>query len=137
MVDWREILTHFLKAPGMYVTPASYSTAAAFINGVDIALDGEPLAGFREWLIPQIDGCNNLGWPSLVLELLFPDARDPSAKAKLARGQAELIGKTGQLFQRFWRERDGGGLNAIQDRYRAWLKSQEWYNEADDPEARA
>ncbi|OWQ83528.1 hypothetical protein CDN99_25670 [Roseateles aquatilis] len=55
----------------MFLPNQSYDEASAFVLGYDIAMDGEVLRGFQEWLSIKAGGGANLHWSVLVLEILL------------------------------------------------------------------
>lgn len=73
----KELFEALRNRTGMYVQQETYVVVAAFVLGYDEAHEGGVLAGFREWLVVRLDGSANLDWPSLVLQVAFPNARVP------------------------------------------------------------
>ena len=75
-----EILLGRLKnSPELYVFEPKYRSVSAFITGYDVALEGELLSGFTEWLAEKLGHSHNLTWHTLILKLAFPgdgDVRD-------------------------------------------------------------
>jgi hypothetical protein len=116
------IFAEVRKAPGMFLPATTYEAAASFVQGYDTATDGGLLLGFREWLIPRLDGGNNLGWPRLVLEIMQlkkPAAEDPQAAIEHLFNTIEAF-----LDERGQR----GGARRIFATYERWLQKQDWYD---------
>jgi hypothetical protein len=73
----REFFEQFIKRPGMWVGHATWERVTGWLQGYDAhaARHGGPgLDGFREWLLERSGGRgSNLGWPSIVWLVAFPD----------------------------------------------------------------
>ena len=117
----------FLKRPLMYVPTLGFHTATAFLQGFDLARDGEILAGFREWLVVKLGDGNNLSWFELVLRLAYPP---PGARPLElpATDQERLVALLFRSIEELWEEsEDAGGVEALLDRHASWLRVQDWY----------
>lgn len=61
----------------MYVLDDRYSTAVAFVEGYNIALDGEPLSGFQDWVSNRILGSScPVHWSYVVASIRVPGILD-------------------------------------------------------------
>ncbi len=113
----------------MFVLSVRLETVAAFMQGFNVASNGETLKGFREWLVLKVDYGNNLGWLGLFLEFAFPESSNPLKELEVA-DQQQLFKLLSDTFAAFWDERESnGGLEGILERHAAWVKSQDWYQE--------
>ena len=124
-MELTELVCQLCKRPGMWVERPYFPSVCAFINGYDEARDGGPLLGFREWLIVQQNGGNNLTWPALLRLSLLPEEETVavlSAEQELLclDGMASLIGEFSQY-------RLKSGIVTILHDYARWLLSQRWY----------
>jgi hypothetical protein len=123
-------LLHFFKRPTMHIPRLDYNSAVSFLLGFDSAREGEILAGFREWLIVKLGYGNNLAWSELVLRLAYPE---PGARpCELpATDQERLVGLLFATIEEFWKLREeAGGHQELIRRHAAWLRTQDWYQEA-------
>jgi hypothetical protein len=58
----------------MYLFDDRFSTAVAFIEGFNAALDGRPLGGFQDWVCNQVLGkSSSLHWSYVVASILVPE----------------------------------------------------------------
>lgn len=129
-MDIHKLFNDFRQRPGMY-TLGSYSEAAAFVMGADMATGGDTLEGFREWLVVKNDGGNNLAWSALVLDLAFPKRSDPeSAPGESSDANRIAIEKLFGLIDEFLEDKVDRGLDTLNEEYQAWLQAQEWYDES-------
>src|SRR3954447_18890217 len=71
VTEFEDMVRHVSTRPGKWVTPATFATVCAFLDGFDRGRDGAPLLGFKEWLVVQSNGGNNLTWIGLA-NLLVP-----------------------------------------------------------------
>jgi hypothetical protein len=112
---------------GMYFIEESYSIVAAFIMGYDLAYQGGLLNGFREWLILKVNGCNNLSWEELVLQIAFPDSKSPrellKARPNLERQAIDMLFALLAEFDEVRSKYDS--LKDIFFRYQQWIEVQE------------
>ena len=62
-----ELISHFVQRPGMYVMRQDFGSVSSFLIGYDLALDGKPLSGFRDFVAKRfgIDS-GALTWPGLI-----------------------------------------------------------------------
>lgn len=120
----------FFKYPDMFVQKLDFDTAAAFIQGFDVAYNGGVLIGFREWLILKLEYGNNFVWPELFLRFAFPESDAPRTQELPKADQKRLIGLLFEALEAFWNEKDtADGLQKIFIRHAEWLKTQDWYRE--------
>jgi len=130
MHKFRTIFENVRARTGMYIQDATYRAAAAFVLGYDIASEGGVLVGFREWLIPQVSGGNNLAWSALVLHVAFPEALDPDAivasSPETERHAIDVLFRLIGEFDDVRKERDG--LRKVYLDYERWLRAQDWYD---------
>jgi hypothetical protein len=121
-------LQQVTKRPGMYFSPVNYDTAAAFLQGFDVANSGAALTGFREWLVLRVGCGNNLAWSELVLRLAFPDAESPRKCLSQSGNQKQATELLFGLLDEFWHQRETHqGLRRIYLCYQEWLRRQDWY----------
>lgn len=72
-MNLEELCFHLRKRRGMYLSDDRYSTAVSFIEGFNVALDGEPLRGFQPWLASRIRGGeSSIHWAYLVAAARMP-----------------------------------------------------------------
>lgn len=112
----------------MYISKEDdYDVVSAFVLGCDAGNDWGLLIGFREWLILQLDGCNNLGWVALVLEVAFPGEGQSSAKLEQPCCHHHAIETLFDLLAEFFEVRNKrDGLREIFEKYEVWLQQQSW-----------
>lgn len=48
---------------------------AGFLNGYNVAVEGDLLNGFQEWLAAKLGFGRNLIWVAMVLSFAFPEGR--------------------------------------------------------------
>jgi hypothetical protein len=123
-------LLHFFKHPLMYIPKLDFDSAVSFLQGFNLAREGEILAGFREWLVVKVGNGNNLAWYELVLRLAYPE---PGARPDElpATDQGRLVGLLFATFEEFWKVREeAGGDRELLRRHATWLRTQDWYQEA-------
>jgi hypothetical protein len=112
----------------MYLPVVTYDAAASYVMGFDAALNGGLLLGFREWLIPQLDMGNNLGWPALVFEFVSRQgdiAKEKSSGVDQGHVVVEALFTIIENFVQAHSQR--GGTRRIFVAYDQWLRRQEWY----------
>lgn len=109
----------------MLLWEETFSSVTAFVGGYDIAVEGGLLVGFREWLILELGSGTNLGWPKLVLDLAFPDAKDSREALKTTpNGERIAIDTFFELFAKF-EEARGCRRDGLKDIYVAYEKNYE------------
>src|SRR5262245_31271960 len=102
--------------PGMYVSPGSFNAVCGFLQGFDVALGGEPLAGFRDWLALRLEVGEGLGWPGLVsYHVLSRDADEETKVLGLCRLVAEFLDFRAAV-----------GRERVVGDYAAWRRSKGW-----------
>lgn len=122
--EFAEFVARLSRHPQMYVSPATFETVCAFLDGYNHAGVGGPLTGFREWLVIRADGCNNLTWPGIVKRLLgVTDAGENRDRD----WHHERIKDLGSLFEVFFTYRRSVGVTKLYHDYGEWLLRQEWY----------
>ncbi|WP_143202993.1 hypothetical protein [Streptomyces sp. CB02460] len=73
-MNLKELCAHLQNRRRMYLHDDRYSTTVSFIEGFNVALDGEPLKGFQHWLAGRIRGGeSNLHWAYLVASVRMPE----------------------------------------------------------------
>ncbi|MGW4644704.1 hypothetical protein ACWEN6_39780 [Sphaerisporangium sp. NPDC004334] len=117
------------RRPGSYGLDGSYRAFATFIAGFHAGSGHTLLAGFREWLIVQVNRGNNLVWEALVLMLAFPTEAGPLDVGPV-NGERNSIAVT-VLFQalyQFLADRDDrpNGHALIYAKHAEWLQRQSW-----------
>lgn len=101
-----------------------YASACTFVAGYDAATDYAALEGFREFLIPQLDGGNNLVWWALTRHIVLGGCNEPLDEDADKAATDGLF----RLLDEFLALRDqNGGMLRIYDDYLTWLKGQNWY----------
>jgi len=99
----------------MFVHSPRFDAIWSFIEGFDAASDGEPLRGFREWLLLQRGSFTNLCWFMLIRERVFPDT-DPGDFP--AEGEHEALrAELGRVLRAFKIARESVGLERILEGY--------------------
>jgi hypothetical protein len=121
-----EVLANLRKRPSMYIRPATYDTAVAFVDGYDAATRRGFLVGFHEWLVVKLGEGNNLAWPALVSGLMQRGTAVKELKGQYDHNVAiEFLFAT---LEQFLDERDiSGGMRTIYIAYDRWLRRQDWY----------
>lgn len=117
-----ETATHLLlvcNKPRMYLQTDHYETVCAYLDGYNTALEGAPLAGFREWLLAEGTEWTNLPWCGVVRRLIFPCA-DPASPLAEADGERALSALASAL-EGYFEDRKCGGLGAAFQKYNSWL----------------
>lgn len=119
----REFLNNFRKRPWMFVNPVNYSTAAAFLKGIDHATEGGFLAGFKEWLAMKVGGFDNHLWTGLIPYVVFPDDDDPWHKAQQTENQERMLACLFDCLEQYLEDRNQfGGLQLILVRHHNWYR---------------
>lgn len=76
-MDLRELCFHLQNRRDMYLPDRRYSTAVAFIEGFNMAFDGEPLRGFQGWLSSRIrGGDSSVHWSYILAATRVPGISD-------------------------------------------------------------
>jgi hypothetical protein len=122
MTDLATIVRNVSKRPGMYMREPSFEAFAAYLNGFDVARDGGPLLGFKEWLVRRANSGNNLAWAGLVEGLISKYGAEPTDPDR-------IIHDAGALVLEFLAYRDEWGLRKVLGEYEEWLRKQDWYDE--------
>jgi hypothetical protein len=114
-----ELFKFACNKPLMYVQAARYDTVCAFIDGYDMAMQGGPLAGFREWLLTGTERWNNLPWWALVRCRVNPsvDVEQPLADAE----HTVLLTALSSALEAFATAVNQGGMVRILCDYSDWL----------------
>ena len=106
-----ELFLWVCDKPGMYVHSHSIDAVWAFIEGYDFACGGEPLQGFREWLVNERGEWTNLPWFMLIRERVYPDTASGSLLTE--DEHMRLREELGQCLLKFKTQRDKDGLRPI------------------------
>ncbi|GAB1688359.1 hypothetical protein [Krasilnikovia sp. M28-CT-15] len=121
-----EFLDHLQRRPGMWGLDGSFGQYAAFLEGYGTA-EGRALEGWREWLVVQLDGGNNLGWQGLVHRLALPDWEPGYLPLDEVQDKAVVVALF-RLLNQFVAEREsGGGALSVKAVHQAWMERQSWY----------
>jgi hypothetical protein len=98
-MDLAEVCLNLSKRRRMYLPDERYSSAVSFIEGFNIALDGEPLKGFQKWVSVRIrGGHSSLHWSIIVASVRMPEVLE--GKIRLDQVPAGLDGLlTNDLLQ--------------------------------------
>jgi hypothetical protein len=117
MIEFAPLIQHLCKRPGMYVIPAQMGTVIAFIDGFNVASGGEPLSGFREWLVVRADCGSNLVWNGVARYILRPEMK---LDEFMQSNEKQLIQDLGNLLMEFIDERNRFGKDKILHEYEQW-----------------
>ena len=83
-----------LARPGMFVMHEDFSTIAAFVRGMDMALDGQLLDGFDRWLRDKykIDP-SPLGWEAYIYHVAqrTSHAKGPTPETEVIAFMSEVV----------------------------------------------
>lgn len=101
MSDHSRLFERVRKRTGMYVPDETYNSVAAFVLGYDLACEGGPLMGFREWLVLREPSGANLMWSALVLQIAFPEAGDPRRELNSPTAERHAIDTLFDLIAEF------------------------------------
>lgn len=112
---FEELVLQLCTRPWDFVTPVSYGTVCAFLEGFDMARDGGPLLGFREWLAMRGSADANTCWPQLA-ECLLVQVPDDMALPEEERPVRGLL----RLLEEFIRLRHDLGVDILIHEYVAW-----------------
>lgn len=74
----------------MYLRSTTFDTAAALIDGYDLATEGGLLVGFREWLVLRVGCRTNSAWWELARQCLH-ERLPPVSEKEAVRGLFELL----------------------------------------------
>ena len=120
--EFEKLVEHLCVHPLMFVTPSTYGTVCAFLQGFDIARGRGPLLGLHPWLVVRAGDGNNRTWSGLAeqqLSLQKPDAEESS--------ETQSIRALGRLLGEFFEYRRANGLTKIYYDYARWLLRRKWY----------
>jgi hypothetical protein len=109
----------------MHVAPAKLDTVMAYLRGFDVARDGGPLCGLREWLIVRLNEGNNQVWEGLVTRLFPAVAEQVGYQPGEEASRIRALGAVLEVFFQYRREQ---GLTKIFHDYGKWLLKHRWYN---------
>jgi hypothetical protein len=113
----------------MFLPNVTFDNATAYLLGIDAALHGDFLKGFREWLIPTVGFGNNLPWSELILEIAFSQAEDCRGCLGKPSNEIVAINCLFDCLENFLATKQHDqGLDTILLRYQDWLRSQSWYS---------
>ncbi len=121
-----EHLKALQKRTGMYITGERCTSLAAYIQGMDTAMNGGLLIGFREWLIVRINGGNNLHWLHLIIYHVFPKL---SVDDVIENDEYNLIINNTliDMLLAYFIYKNEVGLMVVYLNYQKWLEKQSWY----------
>ena len=114
-MNFPEYARHVCQRPGMFVVPPTFDSVCAHFAGFDVARDGGPLNGLREWLVLRTRGGNNLAWWALAKELL--QSGPHSRPDRVDFEQREGLRQLGLLLDEFFEYRSKHGVAAIFEEY--------------------
>jgi|GEM_PF-1878025 len=125
-MEFKGLVQKLCKQPGMWVSKPYFPSVCAYIRGYDDAREGGPLAGFREWLIVQLDDGNNLSWEGLVRKIIFRS--EISDVPVQAQEEMESLLKLASLIDEYLVFRSLNGITKIYYDYAQWLLKKHWYS---------
>jgi len=99
----------------MFVHARGFDAVWSYIEGFNAARSGEPLKGFREWLLLRRGSFSNLPWFMLIREHVFAST-DPGALPQRHEHVALLEALRAALAG-FKMDRDNIGVEGILRRY--------------------
>ena len=119
-MNYRELFSLVHERPGMYGLDGSFKHFYIFVMGCDAGTSWSLLAGFREWLIVQLNEGDNLVWPALV-ELIALPSRKQICEPLDADENTAAVETLFRLLDEFLELRKGyQGLPNIFQEYIAW-----------------
>jgi hypothetical protein len=108
----------------MYLPNETYTAAAAFVLGYDLACEGGLCLGFREWLVMRIGSGSNLSWEALALHVAFPTSNNPQeavhASAETERHAIDVLFQLLAEYDEVRSKHDG--LREVFSAYERWLR---------------
>lgn len=119
--EFAELVEHLCRYPGMHVAPATLETVLAILDGYDQGHSNGLLAGFREWLVIQGDGWDNMYWTGLVRVRL---RKRDDLKHDMEQNH-EMIRSLGNLLAEFFQYRRSVGITKLHSDYEQWRSKQE------------
>ena len=122
-MNFEEVAPIVCRKTGMYVSPATFESVCILFDGMNMALDGAPLLGFREWLVIKFEDGDNLHWYKLAEWAI---GFTPENRATMDHKAALL--RLESLMKEFFEYRRTYGVVVIYDDYRRWLLRHKWYN---------
>lgn len=123
MNDYEQMFSQVRNSVGLYLPGKSFAEAAAMIMGIDMAMNGEALRGFREWLVPRIGDGMNLSWSALVARIAFPEEPNPLESPLFVSSNEPAVQLLFQQLQMFLKRRSEIGLAGINTEYERWVSS--------------
>ncbi len=72
--EMKRVVQRFVDHTGMFVLRGTFYECCAFLDGLNIGVNGELLAGFPEWIRSIHPSRPELAWPSLILEIAIGSA---------------------------------------------------------------
>lgn len=94
------------RYPETYLLDGSLSNYVAFINGLDVAMQGQLIDAFDSWLAARVDNRSNSAWPKKILEDLHIDFRWSVSLRFDAEFEAIAVSHMFSLFNEFFRSLD-------------------------------
>ena len=120
-MDYIDLFNQVKTHPEMYLYSCSCDEALGFITGCDASSNWSLLKGFREWLIPQLDGFNNLSWHVLVLKLAEKRNSDSAIRVREDETDLSLVFDLVIEFLEITKNPDG--ILEINKNYSIWLNT--------------
>src|SRR4051794_35172875 len=102
--DFERVVAQICAHPRLYVTPATFGTVCAYLNGFDAARSGGPLVGLHQWMVVRLGDGNSVHWSGLARRLL-PDG---PAVAGLSDEERHIRALGGLLVEFFDYRRTNG-----------------------------
>lgn len=100
-MDLRTLCFHLRNRRRMYLLDDRFSTAVAFVEGYNTALDGRPLSGFQEYVTTHVlNRESGLHWSYLIASTKLPailegsisiDQVPPELDIELTEGLIDLL----------------------------------------------
>ena len=123
-MNFTALVDELAKRPAMYVGSSSLYAVCAFVNGFDLARDGAPLEGFREWMVLRLNRESSLVWPAMTRLITMPD----DSFRELSKEEDEECARAAmRLLSEFLAYREEVGLIKIHYDYARWLLRRRWY----------
>jgi hypothetical protein len=111
---------------GMWISRPSFVNLVAWLNGIDFALDGGLLTGFRERLV--VIANHESTWPKLILKLVDSCLVDEELLLSFPELEQKAINTLFDQFEEFLLLRgQNDGIRTIYCEYQIWLERQSWY----------
>jgi hypothetical protein len=96
-------LPQLRQHPGMYVPGRTYVAVSSFVAGYRWGAADESLRGFQSWLADRVGDRPELGWPTLVLCVLYPASQLPDPRTFSDEQDAEAIETLFDMLEDYFR----------------------------------